>query len=371
MATSRAWTFTARGAPRSVLSLTPRPVPTLPPAAAVVSKSKDSSEWLLIKVAYAALNPGGHFFMSMIPAAARTKTAVPEMDLSGVVADVWTPSASSSAAKARFRKGDRVAALIPVSFGWATGTGALAEHVVLPAKYAVAVPRGVGLKGAGSVLTAGCTALTTVRAAGLKRGGRVLVNGASGGVGSLAVQMARDAVGPGGVVVAVCSGRNAEMVRGLGADEVVDYTASGRVSDVLRERFGGEKRFDGVVDCIGVQDVYASCAAYVVPGGVYAAVGIKPAAQTWGSFFKAVWTMQMNAVWPLAGWLGGVGRVWKGTTMMDPGRTLMEDVVGMLADGRVKAVFDREVAMENVVEGYDVVESGRARGKVVVKVGEE
>ncbi|KAI8284312.1 hypothetical protein K4K60_002082 [Colletotrichum sp. SAR11_57] len=138
MATSRAWTFTARGAPRSVLSLTPRPVPTLPPAAAVVSKSKDSSEWLLIKVAYAALNPGGHFFMSMIPAAARTKTAVPEMDLSGVVADVWTPSASSSAAKARFRKGDRVAALIPVSFGWATGTGALAEHVVLPAKYAVA-----------------------------------------------------------------------------------------------------------------------------------------------------------------------------------------------------------------------------------------
>ncbi|KAI8155277.1 Zinc-type alcohol dehydrogenase-like protein [Colletotrichum sp. SAR 10_65] len=134
MATSRAWTFTARGAPRSVLSLTPRPVPTLPPAAAVISKSKDSNEWLLIKVAYAALNPGGHFYVSMIPAAARAKTAVPEMDLSGVVADVWTPSASSSAAKARFRKGDRVAAFIPVSFGWATGTGALAEHVVLPAK---------------------------------------------------------------------------------------------------------------------------------------------------------------------------------------------------------------------------------------------
>ncbi|KAK2778177.1 zinc alcohol dehydrogenase [Colletotrichum kahawae] len=366
MATSRAWTLTARGAPRSVLSLTSRPVPTLPPAAAVVSKSKDSSEWLLIKVSYAALNPGGHFFVSMLPAAARAKTAVPEMDLGGVVADVWTPSSSSSASVARFRKGDRVAAFIPVSFGWATGTGALAEHVVLPAKDAVAGPGGVGLKEAGGVLTAGCTALTTVRAAGLKRGGRVLVNGASGGVGSLAVQMARDAVGPEGVVVAVCSGRNAEMVKRLGADEVVDYTATGRVSEALRERFGEEKqRFDGVVDCIGVQDVYASCAAYVVPGGVYAAVGIKPAAQTWGSFFRAVWTMQMNAVWPLAGWLGGAGRVWKGTTMMDPGRTLMEDVVGMLAEGRLKAVFDREVAME------EVVESGRARGKVVVKVGKE
>ncbi|KAK2060588.1 hypothetical protein LY76DRAFT_644594 [Colletotrichum caudatum] len=159
-ATSRAWTFTARGSPRSVLSLAPRPTPALPPPPFLLAKAKplphaqDANEWLRVKVAYAVLNPGGQFYVSLITAFARTNTAVPEMDLSGTVTD---------------------------------------------------------------------------------RGGRVLVNGASGGVGSLAVQMARAAVGPGGYVVGVCSGRNADMVRELGADEVVDCTAApAPVSETLR-----------------------------------------------------------------------------------------------------------------------------------------
>ncbi|KAF9874868.1 hypothetical protein CkaCkLH20_07562 [Colletotrichum karsti] len=377
MATSRAWTFTARGAPRSVLSLTSQPLPTLPPSRAQLAKAKpnDGDEWLAIKVAYAGLNPGGHFYLTLIPAAARAKTAVPDMDLSGVVTDVWSGGSSSAAERQRrFVRGDRVAALIPVGYGFPTGTGALAEHVVLPAKYAVAVPPQVPLRDAGCVLTAGCTALTTVRAAGLKKGDRVLVYGASGGVGTLAVQMARDAVGPRGTVVAVCSGRNAEMVMGLGGvDEVVDYTAAGgRVSDSLREKFGKEgKKFDAVVDCAGVQDVYVHCASYLRPGGVYASVGIKPAANTYGGFARAVWTMQMNALWPVSPWLGGTGRRWKGTTMMDPGRGLMEDVVGMLADGRVKVFSGKEVGFERAVDGYEVVGSGRARGKVVVRVNGE
>jgi D-arabinose 1-dehydrogenase-like Zn-dependent alcohol dehydrogenase len=67
----------------------------------------------------------------------------------------------------------------------------------------------------------GLTALQMAADAKLKRGDRVLVNGASGGVGTMAVQLARDVVGPEGVVVGICSGKNAEMVRGLGADEVI------------------------------------------------------------------------------------------------------------------------------------------------------
>ncbi|KAF6845065.1 hypothetical protein CMUS01_00454 [Colletotrichum musicola] len=375
MATSRAWTFTARGSPRSVLSLTSRPAPTLPPAQSVLTKGKakapgDDNEWLLVKVAYAALNPAGQLYVGMIPAAARAKTAVPELDLSGTVADVWRPG--PGAGGARFVKGDRVAAFIPVSFGWPTGTGALDEQVVIPARYAVALPAHVSLRDASSVMTAGCTAAVTVRAAGLKKGGRVLVNAAGGGIGSLAVQMARNAVGKGGYVVGVASGRNAEMVKGLGADEVIDYTTAKPVSSVLRERFGAEvKMFDAVVDCVGIQDLYVNCAAYVVPGGVYAAVGIKPASQTYGGFMKAAWKMQMNAMWPLSPWLGGTGRRWAGTSMMDPGRGLMEEVVGMLADGRIRAVVGREIGFEEVLDGFDIVGSGRASGKVVVKVGEE
>ncbi|GKT58472.1 zinc alcohol dehydrogenase [Colletotrichum tofieldiae] len=408
MATSRAWTFAARGSPRSVLSLASRPAPTLPPAPLLLAKAKpvpdaeDGNEWLLVKVAYAALNPGGRFYITMLPGFARAETAVPELDLSGTVTDVWGPasapgpalgpgaaaasspgtpeSASPTAIAAtkhthtgRFVKGDRIAAFIPVSYGWPTGTGALAEHVLLPARYVVPVPPHVSLRDASSVLTAGCTAAMTLRAAAPKKGGRVLVNGASGGVGSLAVQMARAAVGPEGYVVGVCSGRNLDMVRGLGADDVVDYTASpSPVSEALKEKFGGAgKQFDAVVDCIGVQDIYTNCAGYLAPDGVYSAVGIKPATHSYGGFAKAVWLMQMNALWPRSTWLGGTGRRWAATAMMDPGKELMQEVVGMLADGRVKAVVERDIGFEEVVDGYEIVGSGRARGKVVVKVDGE
>ncbi|KAK1995890.1 NAD(P)-binding protein [Colletotrichum falcatum] len=381
MMTSRAWTFTARGSPRSVLSLAPLPAPALPPPPALLARARpvphaqDGNEWISVKVSYAALNPGGQFYVSLIPAFARASTAVPEMDLSGAVTDVWGPGSASDAESKghRFAKGHRIAALIPISYGWPTGTGALAEHVLLPARYAVPVPPHVSLRDASGILTAGCTASMTLRAAAPKRGARVLVNGASGGVGSLAVQMARAAVGPEGYVVGVCSGRNADMVRGLGADEVIDYTASpSPVSEVLRERFGREgSRFDAVVDCVGVQDVYINCAAYLVPDGVYSAVGIKPVALSYGSLAKAAWQMQMNALWPRSTWLGGTGRRWAATAMMDPGKDLMMEIMRMLSDGRIKAVIEREVGFEQVADGYDILGSGRARGKVVVKVGGE
>ncbi|TDZ68405.1 Zinc-type alcohol dehydrogenase-like protein [Colletotrichum trifolii] len=380
MASSRAWTFTTRGFPHSVLSLTSRPTPTLPPSDKLVSKvtggkgaaGSDKGEWVLIKTAYAALNPSGYLYTTLIPAAARSKTAVPEMDLSGSVEDVWVHSGPSGpAAGGKFRKGERVAAFIPVGFGWPTGTGALAEHVVLPARYVVPVPPGVGLKTAGGLMTAGCTALMTVRAAGVRKGGRVVVNGASGGVGSLAVQMVRSIVGPEGFVVGVCSGANRDLVLGLGADEVVDYTKGG-ISDALKENFCGEgARFDAVVDCVGVQELYVGCAAFLEEGAVYSAVGIKPATHSYGGLVKAVWTMQMNAIWPTSPALWGTGRKWAATSMMDPGRELMEEVMGMVADGRVKGVVDRELAFEQVPDGYDVVASGRAKGKVMVKVAGE
>ncbi|KXH57553.1 hypothetical protein CSAL01_04495 [Colletotrichum salicis] len=403
MASSRAWTFTNRGSPRSVLSLVSRPTPSLPPTPHLLAKAKpvpgaaDGNQWLLVKVAHAALNPGGHLYITKLPGAVRAKTAVPDWDLSGTVTDEWSPesgvgsgsdsnvdtsmpvnagpsttTAATVKSTSRFSKGDRVAAFLPISYAWPTGTGALAEHIVLPARYAVPVPSHVSLRDASCVMTAGCTAAVTIRATGLKPGDRVLINGASGGIGSLAVQMARAVVGREGYVVGVCSGRNAEMVLGFGADEVVDYTA-GRplpVSRVLGQKFGGEgKRFDAVVDCVGVQDVYVHCAEYLKPQGVYSAVGIKPADQSVGALVKAGWQMQMNALWPRSTWLGGTGRRWAATAMMDPGKALMEEVIAMLADGRVKAVVERELRFEEAVDGYEVVGSGRARGKVVVNVG--
>lgn len=104
-----------------------------------------------------------------------------------------------------------------------SGQGGLQGIVALPPRYAVRIPEGKTTKDAAGLLLAGCTADVQVSEAGIKPGQRVLVIGASGGVGSMAVQMVREKVGPvgeGGWVVGVCSGKNEGMVKGLGVDEV-------------------------------------------------------------------------------------------------------------------------------------------------------
>jgi len=166
--------------------------------------------------------------LHLLPTIFRTTLAVLEMDFSGTIAAVGP----SSNLKER-----GLEPVIPV-FSSITvlhhlkGIGALAEFIVLDAATVVRVPapveseegKGADIEGvmwqAAGLGVAGCTALELLKHAGLKRGDAVLVNGASGGIRHLVVQMCRQAVGESGRVVGVCSGGNAEMVRGLGADEV-------------------------------------------------------------------------------------------------------------------------------------------------------
>ena len=206
----RAWTFSQRGEPSKVLSLTDLPAPTIP--------STTSEEWILVKVAFAGLNVGSVFQMTLIPAFLRAKTCVPEMDLSGTV--VEASASSQDAVVQRFQRGDKIVAMLPASHSLSTGTGALAEYVAIPAQYAVKKPPHVSFAdGAGCLLT-GMTAYQQVKESEIKPGDRVLVNAASGGIGSIVVQMAKKIVGSNGYVVGVCSGRNAQAVKDLGADEV-------------------------------------------------------------------------------------------------------------------------------------------------------
>ena len=100
------------------------------------------------------------------------------------------------------------------------GRGVLAEYVVVPAENVVLKPEGMGWEEAAGLPVVGITALSVMDLARVKKGERVLLNGASGGIGSMVVQMAKQAVGEEGRVVAVCSGRNEGMVKGLGANEV-------------------------------------------------------------------------------------------------------------------------------------------------------
>ena len=130
-----------------------------------------------------------------------------------------------------FKKGDKVICMLPASHTLRTGTGALAEHVRVPARYVVHKPERSSFADAAGIMLPALTARQMVAESGAKEGDRVLVNAASGGIGTMVVQMVRNVVGKSGYVVGICSGRNVEMVKGLGADEV---SRSARICVVFR-----------------------------------------------------------------------------------------------------------------------------------------
>nr|CDP25643.1 Putative dehydrogenase [Podospora anserina S mat+] len=355
--TTEAWTYTSPSTPRTALTLTTSHPLNFPP-------SNSSEETLLISVSHAALNPGDIVSLTAMPFFLHsTPSAVPAFDFCGTVL--------RSHNQARFSPGDNVICFPPLPHMLKTGIGGLQKIVPIPAKYCVRLPQGKKpIDGAGLML-AGCTALLQVRQAGVKKGDRILVVGASGGVGSAAVQIVRDVVGLGGYIAGVCSGRNEGLVRSLGADEVVDYTLHKDLPGYLTERFGGEgRRFDHVIDGYGNQELYKSCAGFLKEGGVYDAASIHYASYRLWDLLGSVVTIGLNILWPRAQWLGGTGRRFKICSLGDPGLEMMELLAGMLGDGRVRVVRDSVWGWGEVKEGFDVLMGGHAAGKVVIRVGE-
>lgn len=154
--------------------------------------------------------------MQLCPFIFRSKPAIPELDFSGTL----VAAGSGALESGRLAIGDSVFGSIGVESHVKAGSGALTEFVVVPvANVAKSNSDATDAEVAG-LGVAGCAAVALMEKAELKIGNSVLVNGASGGIGSMVVQMARDAVGTSGRVVAVCSGTNTEMVKELGADEV-------------------------------------------------------------------------------------------------------------------------------------------------------
>ncbi|KAL6805678.1 hypothetical protein J3E68DRAFT_421926 [Trichoderma sp. SZMC 28012] len=384
--TSRAWTFSRRGSPSDVLSLTEsRPIPAFPPEPAL------PEEWILVKVAFTGLNVGAIFQMTLIPAFLRNETCIPEMDLSGVVQDVWHPHAkvndgdgpnnatedaspvspggAESNTQTRFRKGDKIMAMLPASHALPTGTGALAEYVAIPARFAVHKPTSAPFADAAGCLLTGMTAHQQIVESDIKPGDRVLVNAASGGIGTLVVQMARQVVGSEGFVVGICSGRNTRLVESLGADETIDYTQYNDLPAYLASRFRSNP-FNAVIDTLGHQSLYVHSPAYLVPTGTYSSVGIKPPDFSVPNFLRAVVQMKLNEWWPVSRWLGGIGRLWRGVSMMEPTLEDRQRIADMLGGGQIRVVRDSVWSFEHVKEAYAKLGGLHASGKVLVRVDE-
>lgn len=238
---------------------------------------------------------------------------------------------------ARFKAGDRV-------YGF-TGfrQGAHAEYACVAEKASIAaIPAGVGYEEAASLADGATTASFFLRGrARLRAGQRVLVIGASGSIGVSAVQIA---AAIGAEVSGVCSGRNVELVRSLGAARVFDYE---------REGFSASgEAWDVIFDTLGVGS-FAACKRSLSPGGIYLRTtgGLPDLART-------AWT----AV------LGGKREIY---AMSIDKREDLAYLNDLLSRKGIKSVVDRRYALGDIAEAFAYVETGRKRGNVVVTPWEE
>jgi NADPH:quinone reductase-like Zn-dependent oxidoreductase len=225
----------------------------------------------------------------------------------------------------------------------ASNLGAFAEYVCARADTLALKPANLTFEEAAAVPLASITALQALRDRGrIKAGHKVLINGASGGVGTFAVQIAKSYDAE---VTAICSSRNAEMVRTLGADQVIDYARE----DVTR----GGQQFDVILAASGHHSIW-DYRRILSPGGRYVAVG--------GSGAQV---FQANLLGP---GISMVGSKKMGAMIMKPNAGDLDVMKGLLEAGKVTPIIDRRYPLEQVADAIRYLEEGHARGKVVIEV---
>ena len=238
-----------------------------------------------------------------------------------------------------FRPGDAVFGDLSES-----GRGSFAEYVCASEDALASLPAGLSYEKAAAVPMAAVTALQGLRDRGqIRKGERVLVNGASGGVGTFAVQLAKTY---GAEVTGVCRTEKVDAVRSIGADKVIDYTEVDYVKT-------GE-HYDLILDAGAHQSVFASRRA-LAPGGRYVLIG--------GAFGP---TLQAMALGPLLSRLGNADVTF---LLAEPNRADLAVVGELLESGDVAPVIDRRYSLEEVPEAIAYLEAGRATGKVTITVG--
>jgi len=241
----------------------------------------------------------------------------------------------------QFKPGDEV-------FGAARP--ALAEYVCAPERALVIKPANITFEQAGSVAVAGLTALQGLRKGKIRPGQKVLINGASGGVGTFAVQIAKSF---GAEVTGVCSTRNVDLVRSIGADHVIDYTEE----DFTK----GAQRYDLIFDNVGNHS-FAERRRVLSPNGICVAAGIGGAGPHYG-----------EAIGRVAGSIKGrlLSPFVRQKLVMLITKLNKEDL-SMLGDliqsGKVIPVIDRTYKLSETPEALRYLETGHARGKVVISL---
>jgi NADPH:quinone reductase-like Zn-dependent oxidoreductase len=300
-----------------------------------VEKPTPRDDEVLIRVRAASVNPLDWRLVKGEPYLARLMMGIPRPKVMRPGVDVAGELEAVGRSVTRFRPDDAV-------FG--TCRGAFAEYGCASESALVTKPANVTFEQAAAVPVAAYTALQALRNKGRVRPGqKVLVNGASGGVGTFTVQIAKAF---GAEVTGVCSTRNVEMVRSIGADHVIDYTQE----DFTR----GGRRYDLIIDNAGNHPLSA-CRRALEPSGTYVMVG-----------------------GPYRGWIDFLARLIQVPVLsrlssqkltMVMAKRNQEDLAtlrDLAAEGKVTPVIDRRYALSEVPEAISYLEEGHARGKVVI-----
>jgi NADPH2:quinone reductase len=235
-----------------------------------------------------------------------------------------------------FKPGDRV-------YGTGPELGAYAEYACRSAKGSLAIiPDSLSYEEAAVVPYGALTAYYFLREkAGVKNGMKVLINGASGGVGSYAVQLAKYY---GAEVTGVCSSANSEFVRSLGADHVIDYT---------REDFRlSTQSWDVIMDIVVGKTSYSRCKKVLSPRGYYLAV-----AGGLNELFHMILTSMT----------GGRKVVFGGGTSCEK-KAYLEWISELLERGEIKPVLDRSFPFEKIVDAHRYAESGSKKGNISIRI---
>ncbi len=300
-----------------------------------IDRPEPKDDEVLIRVRAAGLNPLDSHLMTtflgrLMTGLRKPKYSVPGKDLGGIVETVGRKVT-------RFKPGDEV-------FGCCTGS--CAEFAVASEKGLAAKPSNISFEEAAAVGIAGFTALQGLRdAAKLQAGQRILIIGASGGVGTFAVQIAKAL---GAHVTAVCSEASAELVNSLGADEFLD-----RRKDYLT---GGP--YDAIFDMVATHSI-SDYVRVLTPKGRYVGAGILGQGPPSLRFFPDLIKQTVATLFISQKFTNLLAR------LNDRDLAALAE---LLADGKIRSVVDRSYPLADAAQAIQFVREKRARGKVVVTI---
>jgi NADPH:quinone reductase-like Zn-dependent oxidoreductase len=222
--------------------------------------------------------------------------------------------------------------------------GAHAEYLAMPEDGSLAtMPANLTYEQAAPSTEGAHYALTMIRTAKIQRGHDVLVYGATGAIGSAAVQLLKSL---GAQVTAVCDTEHLELVRGLGADRVIDYTAE----DFTKDR----QRYDVVLDAVGKSSFFR-CRRLLKPGGIYLSSDGGPLNQN----------LVLVLIAPLVGVVGGKKVLFR---VPRDDQEMVRQFKELIECGAFKPLIDRRYRLDQIVEAYRYVETGQKIGNVVISV---